>query len=184
VVRHSSSSRSWVLSSCPSDFDFHFHFDSHCFLFFILTIPIFLCTFFFLFCICSELLSKEEPGHFWDFIHAWLHADHSDAQSHSAKSCVNKILQHSRPLLRDPLASLFEFSLILRSASPSLVLYRQLAHDSLSSHSHAEIPKVDALNLGVSLQSPGGMCCWVDTGDTLFFDVSELLLWLQTPQKQ
>ncbi|XP_027931508.1 UDP-glucose:glycoprotein glucosyltransferase [Vigna unguiculata] len=132
----------------------------------------------------GELLSKEEPGHFWDFIHAWLHADHSDAQSHSAKSCVNKILQHSRPLLREPLASLFEFSLILRSASPSLVLYRQLAHDSLSSHSHAEIPKVDALNLGVSLQSPGGMCCWVDTGDTLFFDVSELLLWLQTPQKQ
>ncbi|XP_047173369.1 UDP-glucose:glycoprotein glucosyltransferase [Vigna umbellata] len=132
----------------------------------------------------GELLSKEEPGLFWNFIHAWLHADHGDAHSHSAKSCVNKILQHSRPLLREPLASLFEFSLILRSASPSLVLYRQLAQDSLSSHSHAEITEVDALNLGASLQSPGGKCCWVDTGDTLFFDVSELLTWLQTPRKQ
>ncbi|WVY92629.1 hypothetical protein V8G54_031717 [Vigna mungo] len=132
----------------------------------------------------GELLSKEEPDFFWNFIYAWLHADHSDAHSHSAKSCVNKILQHSRPLLREPLASLFEFSLILRSASPSLVLYRQLAQDSLSSHGHAEITGVDALNLGASLQSPGGKCCWVDTGDTLFFHVSELLTWLQTPQNQ
>ncbi|KAK8469111.1 hypothetical protein PHAVU_006G215600 [Phaseolus vulgaris] len=130
----------------------------------------------------GELLFKEEPRLFWNFIHAWLHADdHGDAHSHSARSCVNEILHHSRPLLREPLASLFEFSLILRSASPALVLYRQLAHDSLSSHSYAPITKLDPLHLGVSLQSPGGKCCWVDTGDTLFFDVSELLLWLQTP---
>ncbi|TKY71358.1 UDP-glucose:glycoprotein glucosyltransferase [Spatholobus suberectus] len=138
----------------------------------------------------GELLSKEEQRLFWDFIDIWLNAGHDDAQSRSAKDCVKKILEHSRPLLREPLASLFEFSLILRSASPALVLYRQLAHDSLSSFPHdgetdtdAEITKLDPLRAGVSLKSPGGKCCWVDTGDNLIFDVPELLLWLQTPEK-
>lgn len=98
---------------------------------------------------------------------------------------MKKILQHGRPLLREPLASLFEFSLILRSASPTLVLYRQLAHDSLSSfplthHDHESNTQLDPLRVGVSLESPGGNCCWVDTGEHLFFHVSELLSWLQS----
>ncbi|KAG4399193.1 hypothetical protein GLYMA_08G187500v4 [Glycine max] len=133
----------------------------------------------------GELLSKEDPRLFWDFIDIWLNAA-ADDQSHSAKACVIEILHHARPLLRQPLASLFEFSLILRSASPALVLYRQLAHDSLASfplqdaRAHAEITKLDPLRLGISLKSPGGKCCWVHTSQNLFFDVSQLLSWLQT----
>nr|KYP63179.1 UDP-glucose:glycoprotein glucosyltransferase 1 [Cajanus cajan] len=131
----------------------------------------------------GELLSKEDQRLFWNFIHVWLNADHHAAQSHSAKSCVNRILEHSRPLLREPLASLFEFSLILRSASPALVLYRQLAHDSLTRSSNAQITELDPLRAGESLKSPGGKCCWVDTGHNLFFEVSELLSWLETDDK-
>jgi len=78
----------------------------------------------------------------------------------------------------------------LRSASPTLVLYRQLARDSLSSfpllHNDNEIVEIkknetqlDPLRVGVSVESPGGKCCWVDTGEHLFFHVHELRSWLQ-----
>ncbi|KAK7246869.1 hypothetical protein RIF29_41739 [Crotalaria pallida] len=147
----------------------------------------------------AELLSKERQHFFWDFIHIWLHSENHDdddvVTSHSAKDCVKKIVDHARPLLneQEPLASLFEFSLILRSASPRLVLYRQLAQDSLSSfplghqtysdNDNAEIEprKLDPLHVGVDLKSPAGKCCWVDNGHRLFFDVSELVSWLQSP---
>ncbi|XP_057430669.1 UDP-glucose:glycoprotein glucosyltransferase isoform X2 [Lotus japonicus] len=136
----------------------------------------------------GELLSKHQQHLLWDFIENWLHdaSHHDDAQSHSAKDCVNNILHHARPLLRDPLASLFEFSLILRSASPALVLYRQLALDSLSSFPDDEIVEAknsSGLRVGVTLNSPRGKCCWLDTGDHLFFHVSELLQWLQAPDQ-
>lgn len=72
-----------------------------------------------------------------------------------------------------PLASVFDLSLTLRSSSPRLVLYQQLAEESLSS-----FPLSDDIN-----PSPGGKCCWVDTGGALFFDVPELLLWLRDPHK-
>lgn len=88
---------------------------------------------------------------------------------------------------------------MLRSSSPRLVLYRQLAEESLSSfplvddgisnnseeiletNSKMEIKKSDPLLVGVNPKSPGGKCCWVDTGGSLFFDVAELLLWLHSP---
>ena len=87
---------------------------------------------------------------------------------------------------------------MLRSASPRLVLYRQLAEESLSSfpladdvisnneetletNSKMEIKKSDPLLVGVNPKSPGGKCCWVDTGGSLFFDTAEVLLWLQNP---
>jgi UDP-glucose:glycoprotein glucosyltransferase len=87
---------------------------------------------------------------------------------------------------------------MLRSASPRLVLYRQLAEESLSSfpladdvisnneetletNSKMEIKKSDPLLVGVNPKSPGGKCCWVDTGGSLFFDTTEVLLWLQNP---
>ncbi|XP_061337152.1 UDP-glucose:glycoprotein glucosyltransferase isoform X1 [Gastrolobium bilobum] len=141
----------------------------------------------------GELLSKEQQHLFWDFIDIWLNADEdvTTSHSHAAKDCVKRILEYGRTLLREPLASLFEFSLILRSASPRLVLYRQLGHDSLSSfpnyeenvetENDTEITKLDPLRVGVNLKSPDGKCCWVDTGEHLFFEVSELLLWLQNP---
>ncbi|KAE8009047.1 hypothetical protein FH972_005504 [Carpinus fangiana] len=145
----------------------------------------------------GELLSKEWKDLFWDFIEVWLHSE-DGLDSYTAKGCLKKIVEHGRSLLSEPLASLFEFSLMLRSASPRLVLYRQLAEESLSSfpladdvisnneetletNSKMEIKKSDPLLVGVNPKSPGGKCCWVDTGGSLFFDTAEVLLWLQNP---
>lgn len=147
----------------------------------------------------GELLSKEWKDLFWDFIEVWLHTEDS-LDSSTAKGCLKKILEHGHSLLSEPLASLFEFSLMMRSSSPRLVLYQQLAEESLSSFPPAdegisnnvgaealetnakmENKKSDLLLVGVNLKSPGGKCCWVDTGGSLFFDVSEMLLWLRNP---
>ncbi|XVE66939.1 hypothetical protein DITRI_Ditri08aG0119800 [Diplodiscus trichospermus] len=145
----------------------------------------------------GELLSKESKNLFWEFIENWLHVAKTGGDSHSAKDCLKKILKHGSSLISEPLAALFEFSLTLRSASPRLVLYRQLAEESLSSFplsddSYSNIvngidtsetidKKSDPLLVGVNPKSPGGKCCWVDTGGALFFDVAELQSWLQRP---
>lgn len=145
----------------------------------------------------SELLSNEKKDLFWDFIEIWLNTEKDAARSEAAKDCVKKILECGRPLLREPLKSLFEFSLMLRSASPRLVLFQQLAEESLTSfplgdenysddetgeklltEKKIERRKLDPLH-GVNLKSHGGKCCWVDTGEHLFLDVHELLAWLQ-----
>jgi UDP-glucose:glycoprotein glucosyltransferase len=81
----------------------------------------------------GELLSKHQQHLFWNFIDIWINAnpdanDDADSHTYTAKYCVKKIVEHGSSLLSEPLASLFEFSLILRSESPTLVLYRQLAH--------------------------------------------------------
>lgn len=145
----------------------------------------------------GELLSKEWKDLFWDFIEVWLHSEKDDTGFYSAKDCLKKILEHGRSLLWEPLASTFEFSLTLRSASPRLVLYQQLAEESLSSfpltdestqnsvgeeisetNEHLSTRKSDPISVGVNPKSPGGKCCWVDNGSTLFFDVADLRLWL------
>lgn len=140
----------------------------------------------------SELLSIEQKDLFWDFIESWLNTDKDAVSSQTAKDCVKKILECGRPLLREPLRSLFEFSLMLRSASPRLVLYQQLAEESLTSfpsddeteeklqtEKKIERRKLHSLNVGVNLKSHEGKCCWVDTGEHLFSDVYELHVWLQ-----
>ncbi|KDP38843.1 hypothetical protein JCGZ_05000 [Jatropha curcas] len=148
----------------------------------------------------AELLSKEWKDLYWEFIEVWLRAEEIEADSHSAKDCLKRILNHGKSLLSDQVASLFEFSLILRSASPRLVLYRQLAEeslssfplcdDSISSNDSEEIAETSEKNeskrsetllVGVNPKSPCGKCCWVDTGGALFFDVAELRLWLNSP---
>ncbi|PSS26754.1 UDP-glucose:glycoprotein like [Actinidia chinensis var. chinensis] len=150
----------------------------------------------------GELLSKEWKGLFWEFIEVWHHSEVDD-DSHTAKDCVKKIVKNGQSLLREPLASLFEFSLTLRSASPKLVLYRQLAVESLSSfplsddiNSHSinggvseasenmESKKAESLLVGMNPRGIEGKCCWVDTGGALFFDVAELLMWLDNPKEQ
>ncbi|KAJ4966264.1 hypothetical protein NE237_018113 [Protea cynaroides] len=147
----------------------------------------------------AELLSKGWKDLFWDFIEVWLHGE-DDSDSSTAKDCVHEIVKHGQSLLGEPLASLFGFSLTLRSTSPRLLLYRQLAEESLSSfplvdETSAKGPgrdssdidrginskEADHLLVGMNPKSPGGKCCWVDTGGALFFDVSELLLWLDRP---
>ncbi|RDY03533.1 UDP-glucose:glycoprotein glucosyltransferase, partial [Mucuna pruriens] len=142
----------------------------------------------------GELLSKEQKDLFWDFIEIWLNTEKDAVRSQTAKDCLKKILECVRPLLREPLTSLFEFCLMLRSASPRLVLYRQLAEDSITSFplgdenysddeteekKKIERRKLDPLQVGVNLKIHGGKCCWVDTGEHLFLDVFELLAWLQ-----
>ena len=158
------------------------------------------CNNFHLFPSYSELLAKERKDLFWRFIEVWLSAEKDDADSFTAKDCLKKIVKYGHSLLSESLASLFEFSLTLRSASPRLVLYRQLAEESLSSfpltdesnpnnigggtseiNENMETKKLDPFLVGVNLKSPGGKCCWVDTGGSLFFDGAELLLWLRNP---
>lgn len=147
----------------------------------------------------SELLAKERKDLYWDFIEVWLREEGNDADASTAKACLKKILKHGRSLLSEPLASLFEFSLILRSASPRLVLYQQLADESLSSfplpeennsnivgegNESIERKKSDTSVVGLNPKTPGGICCWVDTGGSLFFDVPELLTWLSNPAER
>jgi UDP-glucose:glycoprotein glucosyltransferase len=84
-------------------------------------------------------------------------------------------------ILTLPLSTIFVFSLTLQSASPRLVLYMQLAEDSLSS-----VPITDSLEQ-ISGQSTeesfleagrprtsGGTCYWVDPGNTLLFNSADL----------
>lgn len=146
----------------------------------------------------GELLSKEWKNLYWEFIELWHSVDKEDVDSHSAKGCLKKISKYGSSLLNEPLASLFEFSLTLRSSSPRLVLYRQLAEESLSSFPLADdnylsdvkegetddakkTKKPDPYLVGMNPKSPAGKCCWVDNGGTLFFDVAELQQWLQSP---
>ncbi|KAL5715758.1 hypothetical protein ACHQM5_017534 [Ranunculus cassubicifolius] len=134
----------------------------------------------------GELLSKEWKDLFWEFSDMWLNMD-SDPEPLTAKHCFHKIVKSAHSLLREPLASLFELSLSLRTSSPRLVLYRQLAEDSLSS-----FPLEDETNsefvsgenpgtIGMKSKNNGGKCCWVDTGSSLFFEVSDLQPWLENP---
>ncbi|XP_010523682.1 PREDICTED: UDP-glucose:glycoprotein glucosyltransferase isoform X2 [Tarenaya hassleriana] len=114
----------------------------------------------------GELLSKESKHLFWEFTEVWLGSDDDDSDCNSARDCLLKISEHASSLLTPSLTSLFRFSLTLRSASPRLVLYRQLADDSLSSF---------------PLSDDSSLCCWVDIGSSLFFDESDLLSWLASP---
>ncbi|KAK1548954.1 hypothetical protein Q3G72_001893 [Acer saccharum] len=151
----------------------------------------------------GELLSKEQKDLFWEFIEVWHHVEKDDLDSYTAKGCTKIILKHVSSLLSEQLASLLQFSLTLRSASPRLVLYRQLAKESLSSfplvddsnsnlevkesleiNENLETEKSDPLLVGVNPKVPAGKCCWVDTGGALFFDVAELLLWLRGPTER
>lgn len=149
------------------------------------------CSFF----VIRELLSKQSNDLFWEFTDLWLQNDKgSDCQS--ARCCVQKIVNDARSLLSGHLASIFEFSLTLRSASPRLVLYMQLAEESLSSFpieeegnsinsSEDKSEKVTGYPLtSTNAGGPEGSCCWVDTGSTLLFNVPELLSWLDNSSKR
>ncbi|KAK1430222.1 hypothetical protein QVD17_12804 [Tagetes erecta] len=150
----------------------------------------------------GELLSKEWKDHFWEFIETWLNNESGNTDPYTAKDCLQKISNYGKSLVSGPLASMFELSLTLRSSSPRLVLYQQLAEESLSSfplsddlntnlndggisevNEGREDTKADPLLVGVNPRSPGGKCCWVDTGGALFFDITDLQSWLRNPHK-
>lgn len=149
-----------------------------------------------------ELLSKEREYLFWDFTEYWLLAENADFDSYTAKDCLKRIVNYGKSVLSEPLASVFEFSLTLRSASPRLVLYRQLAEDSLSSFPLVDDSSLNPVNedlseptdiikskkneplvAGPNPRVPNGKCCWVDIGSAIFFDAIELQQWLQSPSK-
>uniref|UniRef100_A0A0D9XKJ1 UDP-glucose:glycoprotein glucosyltransferase n=1 Tax=Leersia perrieri TaxID=77586 RepID=A0A0D9XKJ1_9ORYZ len=127
----------------------------------------------------SELLSKEWKDLFWDFVDHWKELDKA-SECLTAKCCVQKIVEDARSLLSEPLASIFEFSLTLRSASPRLVLYRQLAEESLSSiHVKDDtLEKISGHGTGENFHAAKGTCCWVDTGSALLFNSDDLRKWL------
>jgi UDP-glucose:glycoprotein glucosyltransferase len=137
----------------------------------------------------SELISKEWKNLFWDFIEHWKELN-KGSECLTAKCCVQKIVEDAHAILNEPLSTIFEFSLTLRSASPRLVLYRQLAEESLSS-----VPINDSLGQisGRSTEesfledgSPstsGGTCCWVDTGNMLLFNSADLHQWIEGLEK-
>lgn len=148
----------------------------------------------------GELLSKEWKYLFWDFTEYWLLAANEDFESYTAKDCLKRIVNYGKSVLSEPLALVFEFSLTLRSASPRLVVYRQLAEDSLSSFPLVDDSSLNPVNEDLSEQTdiskskknepsvvgpnprvPNGKCCWVDIGYSIFLDVIELQQWLQSP---
>uniref|UniRef100_A0A0A9ACZ7 Similar to EBS1 (EMS-MUTAGENIZED BRI1 SUPPRESSOR 1) n=1 Tax=Arundo donax TaxID=35708 RepID=A0A0A9ACZ7_ARUDO len=133
----------------------------------------------------SELLSKEWKDLFWDFIDDWKQLD-KGSECLTAKCCAQKIVDDAHALLNEPLSSIFEFSLTLRSASPRLVLYRQLAEESLSlvpvKNSLEQISvhsTGENLHEAVSPSSSEGTCCWIDTGNALLFNSADLHQWLE-----
>lgn len=132
----------------------------------------------------SELLSKEWKDLFWDFIDHWKELE-KGSECLTAKCCAQKIVEDARTLLNEPLSSIFEFSLTLRSTSPRLVLYRQLAKESLSSFPIDDSPEqISGHGTGktfdgtVDPSSSGGTCCWVETGNVLLFNSADLHEWL------
>ncbi|XP_009780014.1 UDP-glucose:glycoprotein glucosyltransferase isoform X1 [Nicotiana sylvestris] len=150
----------------------------------------------------GELLSKESKDLYWDFSEFWLQSADENSDCRTAKDCLKRIVKYGRSQLSESLASIFEFSLTLRSASPRIVLYRQLAEESLSSfpladdnsssspeggvfqqNDNAKNKKVNPLLVGENPRSPEGNCCWIDTGGRLFFVVAELLVWLQNAKE-
>ncbi|CAL9044711.1 unnamed protein product [Musa banksii] len=142
----------------------------------------------------GELLAKERKDLFWEFINLWLEPD-KGSDCLTARCCIQKIVDDGRTLLSEPLASVFEFSLTLRSASPRLVLYKQLAEESLASFpindeinlvpitGEKQIPdeiEADYLSTSTTTRTHGRHCCWVDTGSVLLFNTAELLAWIET----
>ncbi|KAL5230580.1 hypothetical protein ABZP36_029356 [Zizania latifolia] len=128
----------------------------------------------------SELLSKEWKDLFWDFIDHWKDLNKA-SECLTAKCCVQKIVEDAHSLLSEPLASIFEFSLTLRSTSPRLVLYKQLAEESLSSVpvKDGSLEQISGHGTGENFQeSVKGTCCWVDTGSALLFNSADLVKWI------
>jgi UDP-glucose:glycoprotein glucosyltransferase len=91
---------------------------------------------------CSELLAKERKDFFWQFLELQIAAAHphqgaaigGQEQVFTAtdQECVQQIVEQGSSLLGPSLSPLFRLSLSLRSASPKVLLYQQLAQESLA----------------------------------------------------
>ncbi|KAL2613121.1 hypothetical protein R1flu_024813 [Riccia fluitans] len=137
----------------------------------------------------SELVGKEGNQAFWTFVESWMAEDISGELSD--EKCLQHILEKGADLVGSSLAPLFHFSLLLRFASPKIVLYRQLAQQSLSEHlserTHLKIhdpAKVDQWSVSKNPVAPEGQCCWVEVGSRILLGESELKEWLQFIQER
>ncbi|BFI40446.1 UDP-glucose:glycoprotein glucosyltransferase [Marchantia polymorpha subsp. ruderalis] len=135
----------------------------------------------------SELVAKEGDPQFWRFVEGWMR-DAEPAEL-SDEECVHKIVKEGTEIVGSSLAPLFQFSLSLRSASPKIVLYRQLAQQSISEHfsmrantNNDGLDKVDQWSVSENPIAPEGQCCWVEVGSHVLLGESELKKWLQFTQ--
>lgn len=87
---------------------------------------------------CSELLAKERNELYWQFVTEWLQSD-KGTKHQTDEECVQHIEERGSVLLGATLSPLFRLSLSLRSASPKVVLYQQLASESLSAYSRSKV---------------------------------------------
>ncbi|MCO5576449.1 hypothetical protein L7F22_030259 [Adiantum nelumboides] len=135
----------------------------------------------------GELLAKLRDDFIWSFIERW--PPHPSAPP-SDEACLNSILHIGSSILDGPLQPVFHLSLLLRSASPKVVLYRQLAEESLLHHmgimqedfhpscqcdGEQQENECTTSSRVVSEKKP---CCWVDVGNQAFYSESELADWL------
>lgn len=137
----------------------------------------------------GELLAKLKGHYFWFFIERW--PSHPTAPL-SDEACFSNILHIGSSILDGPLQPVFHLSLLLRSASPKLVLYRQLAEESLLYHMRSKQEGPHYSNQRESQEdddlcrtSPHAAgkkepCCWVDVGHSAFSTEFELADWLDT----
>lgn len=134
-------------------------------------------------------MAKESEEAFWLFVDQWLKAGQQISPT-SDSECFQLIVSRGVAALSDQLRPIFLLSLMLRSASPKLVLFRQLAQESLaysppnSGSLRAESERHDTDRWAVSKNpvAPEGKCCWVDVGSKKFFDEVELSDWLESLQ--
>lgn len=151
-----------------------------------------------LYIVCSELVGKEGDPYFWRFVEDWQKVD--KPADPSDKDCVELIVKQGSALLGKTMSPLFHFSLVLRSLSPKVVLYRQLSQESLSTHfssdplqtpsedpSSTELGRVSAraeIDSSKNPAAPQGKCCWVDVGTQVFLEESDLKEWLQSTKER
>ncbi|KAG0591180.1 hypothetical protein KC19_1G156300 [Ceratodon purpureus] len=134
----------------------------------------------------GELLAKERNDLYWRFLEQWLATDKS-VKHNTDRECVQYIEEKGSSLLGEPLSPLFRLSLSLRSASPKLVLYRQLATESLSLYDSGNKANekgsnevdADRWSVGKIPSVSEERCCWIDTGSRILFEESEVFNWLQ-----
>ncbi|GAQ80221.1 UDP-glucose:glycoprotein glucosyltransferase [Klebsormidium nitens] len=117
----------------------------------------------------GELLAEHDSPSFWHFLDAWTAQTPTPNLESNDSWCAEQILSQATQNFTQPQASLFHLSLSLRLASPKLVVYRQLASESLERLGLASLATTakskddERWKVTRNPASPGGaMCCWVE----------------------
>ena len=131
-----------------------------------------------------EFLGDDDERLFWQYLDTWQSPVFPNGTTDQA--CISKFLEIGSHLMGPTLAPLLHLSLSMRSMSPKVVLYRQLAQESLR---RAGLGQADAdgdgWQVGENPVAPGG-CCWLDVGEKdLLVGEEKIEKWLQllSPEK-